>query len=80
MGRNRNPREPQPSTQGAPTKLALFTFAAGVLIGLGLMVWLATLPGELTSAQDDLSTIADWLVKTSGGALGGLILGHRLDS
>jgi diacylglycerol kinase family enzyme len=66
------PNNPEPSpdeTQGAPpSKLALFISLAFGIIGLALLIWLSTFPGELTSQQETLSDTADWLMKGGGGS------------
>ncbi len=41
-----------------------------VVIGIGIMAWLAEVPADsFTPAQDSLLTVADWMVKASVGAI-----------
>ena len=49
-----------------------FTFIPFLLAvaGLVILIWLAlVLPGAITPAQQNLMDIADWMVKTSIGAI-----------
>jgi len=51
----------------------LFAPLALLAIGFGIWIWLSTIPdGELTTAQSDLLTTVDWLIKVSVGVLLGL--------
>ena len=41
-----------------------------MLVGGGVLVWLAPVPADrITPAQDNLINISDWLVKASAGAI-----------
>ena len=52
-----------------------------VLGGISIMMWLAPISGdELTPAQSNLITIADWMVKVSVGAILGLAGAGRVAS
>ena len=66
------------------------TFSIVVLLvgfgvaGLSFLVWLAPVPAvEMTPAQDKLINIADWMTKSSIGALlgfaGGRLAGSRVN-
>ena len=61
------------------TKSSITILFSIVVLGGGVLVWLAPVPdGQLTKAQDNLIEIADWMVKASIGAILGLIGGQRL--
>ena len=41
-----------------------------LVLGLGILVWLASVPGDpLDAARSNLLGIADWMIKASVGAL-----------
>ena len=41
--------------------------------GFGIWIWLSPIPDdELTTAQSDMLTTADWLIKVSAGVLLGI--------
>ncbi len=47
--------------------------SALLILGFGIWIWLSTIPdGELTTAQSDMLTTADWIIKVSVGVLLGL--------
>ena len=50
--------------------LPVFTLFVVLFTGIGVMLWLTPFPAEeLTPAQTNLLTIADWMVKVSVGAI-----------
>ena len=49
-----------------------------ILVGGGVLVWMAPVPAEdMTPAKDTLHNIADWMIKASVGAILGFV-GSRL--
>ena len=49
-----------------------------ILVGGGVLVWMAPVPAEdITPARDNLINIADWMIKASVGAILGFA-GSRL--
>ena len=66
------------SSQGPHFKLALILFLILGTTGLGILIWLATVDGELSPQQDELSSAADWLLKGGFGALFGMLVDRRL--
>ena len=62
-----------------PTYTIILTLFALTILGMGTLVWLSPVPaGQLTPAQDNLIGIADWMVKTSVGAILGFVGATRL--
>ena len=60
-----------------PTILVFGCLFAFVVVGVGLLVWLAPVQtGEMTPAQERLLDIADWMTKASAGALLGFAGGR----
>lgn len=57
----------------------LVTLIAMIFISGGVMIWLAQVTGEtLTPVQSTVLDTADWMIKTSAGAIAGLTAGGRI--
>ena len=62
----------------ATTASVLIVLLGLIILGGGVLVWMAPVPAEdMTPARDILLNIADWMIKASVGALLGFA-GSRL--
>lgn len=62
----------------ATTASVLIVLFGLIILGGGVLVWMAPVPAEaMTSARELLLNIADWMIKASAGAILGFA-GSRL--
>ena len=58
--------------------MALFIFLGLAAVGLGILIWLSTVDGNLSPQQQTLPNTADWLLKTGVGVLIGMLVDRRV--
>ena len=63
--------------QDVPAGWIFLALLAVAGVGLGLLVWLSNIPPEsITTPQENLADVADWMVKVSIGAIVGFSTGR----
>ena len=71
----REDREPY----GFSYKTGLFISHLMLFVGIAILVWMSvTFTGELTPAQDNLRSGADWMFKASVGAILAIVGGKAM--
>ena len=58
--------------------MAFLLFSSLTVAGLGILIWISTIDGDLSPQQQTLSNAADWLLKSGVGALIGMLVDRRV--